>query len=425
VATFISPTYIYNEEQIVYCEKGFFDSKKRNAEFAQNAYYINRLPTKTEKAKADRILYDGATGNYYLYGNASYSDGNQQVLADTIVRDGQTERYSFRGNPLFKSLDSTKTETISSRNSYYDPQSKIMYFSDSVLVVRNEQRLWADSLAYQEKEKKGRAKGNVVWNDTIQKTTLYCGEAHYNDSAKTVLAFKEPIFQLNLDGDSLWLKADTFYSFVLPLDTLARDSNQVDSFRLDSTERRALKAYHRVQIFKSNFQGLCDSLYYSDKDSIFQFFRAPVLWADSSQFTADTIFLKMRKGKIDQIRLRNNSFIINSEDEVYFNQIKGRNILAQFEAGELRSMDIDAQAETVYYARDESRRYLGVNDVDANRMLVRFGNNQVKRIHFYEEPKAVLYPMRQIDHNKLRLSGFDWQEAKRPRQRFVWQMPVQ
>ena len=203
-----------------------------------------------------------------------------------------------------------------------------------------------------------------------------------------------------LEGDSLFMVSDT-------LTALRADTTENDSARI-------LLAYHDVRIYKSDLQALADSLSYSSVDSIFRFYRAPVIWSDTSQFTADTIYLQMADDQIDQIFLRDNAFIINSPDKVYFNQIKGKNITATFEGDDLRTMDVNGNAESVYYARDEEGGYVGVNKTICSNMLLFFGDNQVDQIKFFAEPKAKLHPMQQVDHESLKIKGFDWQEAIRP-----------
>jgi hypothetical protein len=175
-----------------------------------------------------------------------------------------------------------------------------------------------------------------------------------------------------------------------------------------------LIAFPDVRVFKSDLQAICDSLIYSTKDSIFRFFEQPVIWSDTSQFLADTIQMSLKNKKIDRIFLTNKSFILNSPDQIYFNQIKGKNIIAYFQEGNLRRMEVEGNAESVYYALDEAKAYVGVNKTVCSRMVLLFGDNEVEKIKFYTQPTAKLEPMQQADHNALKLEGFNWVIEKRP-----------
>ncbi|NJK82585.1 MAG: hypothetical protein HC912_01010 [Saprospiraceae bacterium] len=147
--------------------------------------------------------------------------------------------------------------------------------------------------------------------------------------------------------------------------------------KIDSA--RILVAYPDVRIFKSDLQAICDSLTYSTRDSIFRFFENPLIWSDTSQFSADTIRLVLKDEKIDRIFLLDESFIINSPDEKYFNQIKGKNIVATFAESELRKMQVEGNAESVYYAIDATQAYVGVNKAICSEMLLYFGNNKIEK----------------------------------------------
>ncbi|MCB0580367.1 MAG: hypothetical protein KDD10_13785, partial [Phaeodactylibacter sp.] len=198
---------------------------------------------------------------------------------------------------------------------------------------------------------------------------------------------------------------------------IQEDSTAVSGNPADGENRRQLLAYYDVRIYKSDMQAVCDSLSYKSSDSTFYFYplrQNPIVWSDTSQFTADTVMMVLADEKIDRILMRNNAFIINSPDELFFNQIKGKNVTAFFEENELRRMSVIGNAESVYYARDESGGYVGVNKTVCSEMMLYFGDNQVDKIKFITEPKAEMKPMKQADHGALKMPGFFWEKQRRP-----------
>lgn len=406
IADFLGPTYIFDEKNMLYCEDGYYDNRKNYAELIgkeKQPYYLKREENGDyEKAMADTIIYDGAKDKYYLIGDAVFEDGDKEVRADTIIRDGKTDAFYFGGKSKFRSLDSTKNQTIDAKNSYYDAKTETIYFSDEVRVEDDGQIMEADSLDYSQKNNRGIARGHVVWVDTAANVQIMCGEAIYNDSTKTILAKDHPIMMTVLDRDSLWMTSDT-------LRTLPDSTNE---------EKRIFYAYNNVKIFKSNLQGLCDSLTYSEADSLFEFLQKPILWADSVQFIADTIRAKMKNQQMDRVFLEQNALIVSTEEEKFFNQIKGKKMLAQFRKNKLNSLDVDGNGEAIYYLVDEQERYMGVNDVDCVNMRILFIDNQVNQIKFYKKPVSVMYPMGQAPHQSLRLKGFKWLEEDRPKNKF-------
>jgi hypothetical protein len=124
--------------------------------------------------------------------------------------------------------------------------------------------------------------------------------------------------------------------------------------------------------------------------------------------------MEMTQEKLNKINLLNNAFIINSPDELFFNQVKGKNIYASFQDNELRKMDVQGNAESVYYAIDDKGGYVGVNETICSDMILLFGNNQVEQIKFLAQPQATMHPMKQVDHEALKIKGFNWETKLRP-----------
>ncbi len=397
MAFFIGPTKVYNENKMVYCEDGYYDSQRNYAELYKNASFENYEEGKQEIAKGDTIIYDGNKDIYFLIGNAYYQNEKQEVYADTIFIDNKTEQYYFYGNPKFTGRDSVENQTIDAGFSTYDALTKTMIFRENVRVGQGSQIIFCDSLDYSSESKNGLARGHVVWQDTSADIQITCGRADYNDSTQYLLADQNPVLSTLIDRDTMWLRADTLLSFP--------DTSDLDI--------RNLKAYNNVKVFKSDLQVLCDSLFYDGPDSTFRFFINPILWVDGTQFTADTIHVAMKNSVISQVLLFNNSFILNTNDQQYFNQVKGKDVTSDFVDGDIHTMSVFLNGETVYYAVDDNDLYMGVNDVDCNNMLLYFKDNAVNRIRFEGKPAAVLYPMYQVNHKSLRLDGFRWLDSLR------------
>jgi len=282
----------------------------------------------------------------------------------------------------------------------YNSEKETFTTSGRALIKDGAQVLEAASVDFDEATGLGLATGNVVWKDTANNVTIICEQAVYDKSTDYILASGDrPMLITKVDDDSLYLTADTLVSMkVNPEDSL-----------------RTLIAYEDVRIFKSDMQAVCDSMRYSMADSVFQFYKNPLIWSDTTQFSADTINMFLADNKIDRILLYQKSMIVNSPDDQIFNQIKGKYITAYFVDDELNRMEVNGNAETVYYMQEEDKSYVGVNKSICSEMLIYFGNNEIEDIKFYKQPKSVLTPMKLADHKKMRLEGFSWQMNRRPK----------
>lgn len=393
---FLGPTLIANDSSRIYCESGHYDTQNEEAVFTQNAQYAKG----TQAAIADTIQFDGKKETYYLLGDASFSDSLRNAVADQIIYDEAADKTILIGNARYQD---EKQEVVADEIEY-DAKKEVYSTKGRSTISDPPSLLEADQVDYDETKGMGVALGNVIWQDTSADLTIYCEQADYNRKTDYLKASGgqngRPMLRTFLEGDSLFLASDTLLA--LKSDSLEQDSNRI------------LVAYHDVRIFKSNLQGVCDSLRYNTSDSLFYFYQDPVIWSDTSQFSADTIHMQMAENQIDQIFLINKSFILNSPDEVFFNQIKGKNIIADFIEGELRTMDVQGNAESVYYVQDDLKAYVGVNKTICSDMLLHFGNNEVEKIVFFAEPKATMHPMKQANHDELIIEGFNWQIVRRP-----------
>jgi lipopolysaccharide export system protein LptA len=395
IATFLAPTLIYLRDTAqFYTEAGFYDLAKDNAAFTKTPQYQKG----NQIATADTMLYDGKTTIITLKGNAVTRDVGKEATANSIRYNRKTEESQLEGNAHFRD----EKQNIVSDTIIYQPKTKTYATRGRSKIVNEAQILEADLVDFDSKDSIGIAIGNVFWQDTASKTTLRCEKMQYDQRKDFIKAGGgRPILSSLIENDTLWLRADTIITFKQKVTDTAR----------------SLIAYYKVRMYKTNFQSVCDSLFYSEQDSIFRLFKDPIVWSDTSQLTGDTMRILMKNKKIDRVFLKNNAFIINSTDEAFFNQIKGREITAEFEADNLRRMFVEGNAESVYYAVDEKGGYVSVNKMICSRMLVLFGDNKVDGIKFYTQPKATMFPMKQANHDDLKMKGFRWEKKLRPKNR--------
>lgn len=401
VATFLGPTLVGNDSTKIYCEAGFYNTANETAEFRQNAQFVRG----EQEAVGDIIRYDGVTNTYTLAGNASFKENDRQAQADTIQYNEATEETILIGNATYQD----STQSIAAQKIIYDQKKDVYSTRGRSFISDPPQILQADQVDFDNETGLGIASGNVIWQDTSQELTIKCQLAEYDRVTDYLKASGgRPLLITKIEDDSLYLASDTLLA-ISRQDTILVDSLQ----QIDTS--RTLYAYYDVRIYKTDLQAICDSLIYSTKDSLFRFFEEPLIWSDTSQFSADTVTLQLKDDKLDQIFLYNKSFIVNSPDEKFFNQIKGKNITATFLESELRRMLVEGNAESVYYAQDENKAYVGVNKTICSEMLLYFGNNTVEKISFFAEPTARLEPMKQANHEELKLEGFQWIVDRRPK----------
>jgi len=391
---FIGPTNVLSDENQIYTEAGFYDASNDYAEFDKNAKF--RSVDGKRYTRGDKIRYDGKEQTSYLEGNAYFQDSTRTIVADVIKYNQQTDVYETTGSTQVQDGDQI---IMADGASAYDAVREEIIFTDNVRIINPPQFMTGDSIRYNQQTHEGRAFGNIYWEDTTENVTIICSEAVFNDSTEYFLAIGRPLMTSVIDGDTLYVSADTLKSFLeIPADTTSR----------------MIIGNKDVRIYKSDLQALCDSMIYTQQDSIFSLHKSPIVWSDTSQFTADTVRIQLANNSIDKIYLLKTAFIINSPDEVFFNQVKGRDVIAYFRDDELQEMEVLGNGESVYYILDEAKAYIGVNKTICSEMRLNFGNNEITDIRFFTKPSGQFTPMKQANHDEMRLPGFSWDIKRRP-----------
>ncbi|QNP52597.1 hypothetical protein H9L05_02185 [Hymenobacter qilianensis] len=172
-----------------------------------------------------------------------------------------------------------------------------------------------------------------------------------------------------------------------------------------------------MRIFRADLQGRCDSLTYDRQDSIIYLNRNPILWSDKNQLTSDSMEIQQRRGKIDQMRLYANAFIVGQDTLLNFNQVKGRNMVAYFGDNKIKKVDVVGNAESLYFALEGDTTTTGMNKAVSATMALRFADNKLQTITFQTNPDASFIPPHELKEEDKTLKGMQWRIKERPSRR--------
>jgi hypothetical protein len=183
-----------------------------------------------------------------------------------------------------------------------------------------------------------------------------------------------------------------------------------------------------VRFFKSDMQGVCDTLIYSEGDSLIRMFNRPAIWNGNDQITGDHIQIKMGEDGPHRLYVDKNAFMMSMVDSVHYDQVTGTTMTGFFEDGEMRKIIAEGNSRTVYFARetrDSVETIIGVNRADCSRIDVILDDDGIDTITFQERPDATLYPLEKVPVEDLRLKGSIWRGSERPVDRMsIFEDPV-
>ena len=154
---------------------------------------------------------------------------------------------------------------------------------------------------------------------------------------------------------------------------------------------------------------------FSERDSLLEMFRDPVIWSDGNQITGRKIEIKSFDGQIGKLFCKGNAFMISEVDTAHYNQLKGKNLIGFFKDNELYKVDIIGNGESIYFAVDDKDgSFIGVNRSTCTDITVYIKNRAVTSVNFKIQPTSSFYPLDKISKEELKLKKFKWEVDRRP-----------
>ena len=239
-------------------------------------------------------------------------------------------------------------------------------------------------------------------------------------AAKTLSAVTEPVSLTEpaevtnpQSPDSLTVPTD---SLTVPGDSLHVPTDSLSMAPKDSTKISFIYGIRNVKVFRNDMQVACDSLAYTDLDSLIRLYENPIVWNEiKRQYSADSITVIVKNRSIDRASLMSNAFIIVQEDTLSYDQIRGTEMMAYFDStGALRRFDSMGGASGVFYI-EENGSLATVNKFESKMLTATLKDGNIQDLNYFDAVKTDAYPVVQMKKDEKILKGFDWQPDKRPK----------
>lgn len=218
---------------------------------------------------------------------------------------------------------------------------------------------------------------------------------------------------LTVPTDSLTVPTD---SLTVPGDSLHVPTDSLSLAPKDSTKISFIYGIRNVKVFRNDMQVACDSLAYTDLDSLIRLYENPIVWNEiKRQYSADSITVIVKNRSIDRASLMSNAFIIVQEDTLSYDQIRGTEMMAYFDStGALRRFDSMGGASGVFYI-EENGSLATVNKFESKMLTATLKDGNIQDLNYFDAVKTDAYPVVQMKKDEKILKGFDWQPDKRPK----------
>lgn len=318
---------------------------------------------------------------------------NFTLYSDTLHYDTESKIATILGPSVIVS----DSGTIHSSRGWYNTETNTSLLLDRSEVLSGNRVLSGDSIVYDRNSGFGEAFGNMSLQDTAQKVMLQGQYGYYNEQTEYAFATDSACFLEYSKGDTLYLHADT-----------------LEMTTLDSTARE-IKAFYGVRFYRTDMQGVCDSLQFNTRDSILYMYDDPVLWNEQYQLYGDTIVIYMNDSTIDYAHVIQFAFAVQHVDSTYYNQLKGNDLKAYFEGQAIRQIDVEGNAESIFYPLENDGAKIGLNETKSGFLTIWVKDNKLDKLKIWPTPQGSLTPIPDLKPEQKTLKDFYWFDYLRPK----------
>lgn len=405
----------------LYGDRLFYDGNTQIAEVRMNVRMENKNTTLlTDSLNYDRVynlgyFFDGGTlmdeqnvltsewGEYNPNTKQSVFNYNVQLVnpqftltSDTLEYNTMTKIADIVGP---SDIDSDNNHIYSELGTYNTLTGKAYLYNRSILTNEGKQ-LTGDTLYYDRDAGIGEAFRNMVMTDTVNKNMMTGEYGYYNEKTKFAFATDRAVGIDYSQGDSLFLHGDTLMMRTFCLDT--------------DTMYREMQAFHKVRFYRTDVQGVADSLVFSTKDSCLTMYTDPILWNKNQQLVGEKICIYMNDSTIDWAHIINQALSVENLDSTLYNQVTGKEMKAYFRDGEMHKTEVIGSVRLVYYPMDSDSTLIGMNVSETSLLEIYLKHQKLERMVMSPQSNGTLYPMLMIPQGKDKLENFVWFDYIRP-----------
>lgn len=439
-----------HEDALMFCDSAYFYDTNNSFDAFGNCRVVQDTMTMT----SNTMFYDGNTRIMKVRGGAVLKNGSMTLTTDWLdfYRDANYGYYADGGHLVDPQFD------IVSKIGYYYPSSKVSFFKKDVVMLSGETKIVTDSLKFNQNTNVSSVYGpsTIYHTDYTIETTYawtnsqtrygrlynhsvltrkdgskmtadsiyFSGETNIVEMWGDALAIDDSS-HTGFSGDYAWMQNNPSHGHIVGKACMMDFSNPDDTMYVHGdtikfrqspvdTTKRELYAYYHMKLFSNDMQAKGDSMSYIETDSLIRIDGNPVLWANDSQITGDTIKIFTKNNKPDWMHIRGNAFVIQQQAIDCFDQINGREAKGYFDGSYLEHLDMMGNAISLYYAQDDYNKLIGINYCEGQKLSIFLNNKKMDRIKMTPESKGKMYPPGKMPENERKLKGFNWRDEEKP-----------
>ncbi len=360
--------------------EGEYIPSTKEANFYNNVYL---------KSLSEKDTLDIYTDTLYYNTNTHEAD----FFSPTTIFNGQGTIYSTEGT--------------------YNTDSNVgNLYSHSKVVMNRGTTLEGDTLYYDRKTGIGEAFSNMVLVDSIRQSTLKGNYGYYNELLDSAYVTGKALAMEYSRGDTLYMHGRHITS-ILRMDSIKTMVDSIEKVEMDTTH--VMTAWPRVRFYRSDMQGLCDSMVFVERDSTLHMFRHPIVWSDDRQIFGNIINVHLNDSTVDRAELPDFAFTAQKLEDDIYNQLTGKKMVALFENGELSQVDVSGSVEAIFFPEENDSTINKMVNVQSSFLTAWMKDRQMRRMKMWPESSGQATPLYLAKRSMLLLSKFQWYESLRPK----------
>ena len=431
-ATFNSYIDFWKDDNMLSASRGWYNRKRETFFFNDKVH----ATSKDQETWSDTLYFFRAVGNVELRGNVQMQDSTHHTSAVskyllyedslarvTLINEAAVaiaDEDSDYKDTIYTGADTIIYYTLKKcdipANEFKEAETRLSeIMADAVGELRRKAAEEAAKKAEEAAKKKEQMKagrGGMKGGKSLG-GALEPGQPQVPEEPQAPQEPASPTDTVSAPADSITPPLDS--AAMALADSVARADSLANIPPPDTTKVGFAVAIGNVKIYRQDMQVRCDSLRYTDLDSIARFYLDPIVWNEGRrQYYSDSLNVLIRQGHVDRASLMSNAMILTQEDTLLYDQIKGAEVMAYFDSTTaLTRFDAIGGATAIFYL-EENGALSTVNKVESKMLSGTFVDGTIDRIHYFEQPKNDAYPVVQFPQSDRYLKGFKWEPGLKP-----------
>lgn len=416
IADIVSPTEIVSDSGYIYSTAGWYNTITDESRLLNRSYAISDR----KRLTADTLFYNSSKRIGEGYGGVILEDSTGQITlkGEYGYSDEVKDSALLSKNALF--IDHSSEDTL-----YLHADTLISY---KITILGTPKNI-VDSLKRDSAKLKKKIK--LLKTESLRNPTDSLKSDSINRIDRSILTALDSLQTDSLERKKMLSAFDSLKSD--SLSTKSKDKKLLTAMSLLNTGKEsikprkdtiivvqdsvfsAIKAYKGVRFYRKDIQGVCDTMKYSDRDSVMNMINDPVLWAEKQQLSGEYMKLYTYNSKPKMLHVLGSAIAVSYEVDSFYNQLSGKELKAFFDSSEVIRVELEGNAEAIFLPRDDKNVIMGFNRMEGSSMTIFRKDGKMEKMILWPQPKGKFYPLGKLDPQAKYLKNFEWLEPQRPK----------